>query len=108
MPKNDIEYQERVQAAIRHWYTTGDPIKVRDIRRAIAAGEEVDEELLAPVKDMKLASAAPPRSGRGGSEKAWKEYAKAYTNLDPEMIDGLDKDDLIVQLEVAGVIPVEE
>lgn len=108
MPKNDIEYQERVQAAIRYWYNTGDPIKVRDIRRAIAAGEEVDEELLAPVKDMKLASAAPPRKGKGSSEAAWKEYAKAYSNLDPEVIDGLDKDDLIAQLEVAGVIAVEE
>ncbi|MFI5808981.1 hypothetical protein [Streptomyces sp. NPDC051561] len=48
---------------------------------------------------------APPRSGRGSGEAAWRVFAEQH---DVEVADDATRDDVIAACEVAGVVEREE
>lgn len=109
------EHEMRVADAIRYWTNLGDPIKARDIRRAQEKGEAIDPALLntgrvkpRPGVDMAEVGEAPPRTGRGSGVDNWREFAKATSDMDAEVIDTMTKDDIIAALVATDVIPEEE
>lgn len=113
--KNEKTAEDRAHEAIRHWITTGDPIKARDIKRALDAGEDVDPALLNLTSvrpragvDMEEVGGVPPRTGKGSGVDNWREFAKSTSDMDPEVIDSMSKDDIVAALESTGVIPAEE
>ena len=113
--KNEKTAEDRAQEAIRHWISSGDPIKARDIQRALEAGEDVDPALLNLTRvrpragvDMEEVGGVPPRTGKGSGVDAWREFAKATSDMDEEVIDTMEKADIIASLESTGVIPEEE
>lgn len=46
----------------------------------------------------------PPRYGKGSSNSSWREFAKLVTDIEPDIIDDLGRDDLIQLLEDRDVI----
>lgn len=65
---------------------------------------EVEIEVV-PSFNFAPPEAIPPRSGKGSSKESWEEFAKEYSDIDAEVIDGTDKKSLIEMLEVNQVIP---
>lgn len=102
-----------VDAAIQHWRTIGHPEHAAQIERAIEAGEApanwllnqgpISPETNVDVTDMEI----PPRHGRGSGKSAWAEFATAVSDMNPEIIERMERDDIIAALESKGVIPKE-
>jgi hypothetical protein len=108
-----VDAAEKVANAIRHWSSIGEVIKARDLRRQLAAGGPIDPKLLhvgrvKPTADVEDVMEEPARTGRGSGIKNWQEFAKAMTDMDPEVIEAMEKDELILALESNGVIATEE
>lgn len=114
--ETEEEFRERVANAIRTWTSRGEVINARDLTRQLAQGvEHVDVTLLntgrikpKPGVDMEEVGEAPPREGRGSGVKAWREFAKATSDMDADVIDSMEKEELIASLISTGVIPAEE
>lgn len=108
-----VDSAEMVANAIRHWTSVGEVIKARDLRRQLESGEDIDPKLLhvgrvKPTADVAEVMEEPARTGRGSGINNWREFAKAMTDMDPEVIDAMEKDELILALESNGVIAAEE
>lgn len=107
------EQRDRVIEAQRHWYIKGDVAAWRDLSRALANDEMPDAALLnltavRPQTDVDMGEVEiPPRDGKGSGVGAWREFAKAVSDMDPEVIDESPKAEIIANLEAAGVIPAE-
>lgn len=80
---------------------TGKPEKVAQIN-ALMAAEAPFSKISAIINDKSAGPEMPPTSGKGSGVNAWKEYAKAVSDLDPETIDDMTKDDLIAVLTDEG------
>lgn len=50
----------------------------------------------------------PPLSGKGASNKAWKEFALQASDMDPEVIDSMGMRDIITVLADKGIITLPE
>jgi hypothetical protein len=108
-----VDSAEMVANAIRHWTSVGEVIKARDLRRQLESGGDIDPKLLhvgrvKPTADVAEVMEEPARTGRGSGINNWREFAKAMTDMDPEVIDAMEKDELILALESNGVIAAEE
>lgn len=109
-----VSYDERVQNAIRYWTVNGDPIKARDINRALANKEEVPAHLLnltryRPTTDIDLEEVEiPNRTGRGSALEKWQDFAMATSDMDADVVKAMTKEDIIAALEANGIIPAEE
>lgn len=114
--ETEEEFKERVAVAIRTWSGRGEVMKARDLTRQLALGvDHVDVDLLntGRVKpksgvDAAEVGAPPPREGRGSGDKAWRAYANAVSDMDPEVIESMGKEELIATLISMGVLPEEE
>lgn len=114
--ETEEEFKERVAVAIRTWSSKGEVMNARDLTRQIALGpEHVDVTLLntgrvrpKPGVDLEEVGGPPPREGRGSGIKAWKAFAHATSDMDAEVIDSMEKEELIAALISTGVIPAEE
>lgn len=107
---------DKYWAAIRRWEERGKPEVSGEIRAALDADEalpkKVEQELVFDVPtdvvdsfDFAPADQTPPRKGQGSGDKAWREFAREFSDIDDELIDELNKKDLIQMLEVNNVIP---
>lgn len=108
-----ISYDQRVQDAIRYWTVNGDPIKARDINRALANGEEVPTHLLnltryKPTTEVDMDEIEiPKRKGKGSALEKWQDFARATSDMDEEVIKTMTKEDIIAALEENGIVPKE-
>lgn len=100
---------------MRMYRDQGEPQHAAAIQRAIDAGEEPPKDLVNPKRirpevevDSEESLEIPPRKGPGSSKKAWQEFAKQVSDIEPEIIDNMDQGEVIHMLEVRGVIPREE
>lgn len=105
---------DRAIYAQREWENRGRPEKAGDIQRLINAGEEVPESLLhtSKVKPQANADAAesyspPPRKGKGSGKEAWREFAGQVTDVEVDVLEAMDRDDVIELLVSRGVIEKE-
>lgn len=109
-----VSYEERVQNAIRYWTVNGDPIKARDINRALANKEEVPAHLLnltryRPVTEVDMDEIEiPSRTGRGSGLEKWQDFARATSDMDEDVLKTMTKEDIIAALEANGIVPAEE
>jgi len=46
----------------------------------------------------------PPMMGKGSGNRPWRAFAKEVSDMDPEIIDSMGKQDLIVVLRDKGII----
>ena len=74
-----------------------EPQDVEELGQDLA--EAIDEQ-----RDKLRKLVPPPRSGRGSSEKAWREFADA---AHVDVSDAESRDDVIAACEAAGVIEPE-
>src|SRR3990172_9440016 len=105
---------DQILEAIRHWSSRGDPMKSRDLYRHLNAGTVPPAELLntTPIRPNKpgvdhTTLTVPPRVGQGGSIGVWRKFAREVSDMDPEVIDAMGREDLIAQLERMRIIPTE-
>lgn len=110
-----LSAEEQARAAGRQWAQMGYPIEVRDINRALAAGKPVPERLLHPKRvrpetneNDAAAYEVPPRSGKGSGVAAWREYADVVTDVEPDVLESMDRGDIIELLENRNIIDKEE
>lgn len=59
---------------------------------------ETDNEAVAP----------PPFTGAGATNKAWRKFAAEMSDMDPEVIESLGREDLVVVLADKGIISLPE
>jgi hypothetical protein len=50
----------------------------------------------------------PPRSGKGATKAAWLDFALLTMDIDPDVLADSSRDDIIVMLEQAEIIPILE
>lgn len=101
---------EEVQNAIRENFRRGRPEKAFKIRALVAAGEPVTYDLLdfSGLKSEKVVEGVlevPPRAGKGSGVENWKEFAKTTSDLDEEVIESMNRDEIIDMLEAKQIIP---
>lgn len=108
------EEREKVLEASRYWYLKGEVMMWRDCQRALQNDEMPDKSVLnltnvKPQTDVDMEEVEiPPRSGIGSGVAKWREFAKEVSEMDPEVIEAMSKDDLIAELETMGIIEAEE
>lgn len=108
--------KDRIVTAQRHWSSKGEVQAATALARALAADEmPKDKSLLnltaiRPQTNIDVGEEGveiPPRTGKGSGIENWREFAKATSSMDPDVIDEMGKPDIIENLEAAGVIPAE-
>ena len=87
-------------AAIRItvWMEDGRPFKeIQKIYQPV----KVKPEVVTPLDDIPK---QPPIHGKGSGNKSWRAFAKAVSDMDPEIIDSMSAPDLVTVLKDKGVI----
>lgn len=106
------EFTSKQRAAItearKDFDRTGFPEKVARLNKMVE-----DEESFSKIDDFitgkdQAVTDQPPLSGKGSGKTAWQNYAKAVTDMDPETVDSMEKDDLISVLTDEGFIASED
>lgn len=86
----------RMVAKMREMRTTGRPEEAAKIKAALNAGEyDLGDDKPASIEIPNR----PPVKGPGSNVKAWREYAAAASDFDPEIIEATKTGDLILMLE---------
>lgn len=97
--------------AIREHSRQGNPQKAYRLRELRSSGEEVPYDLVdfSGIKSEKPVSGkleAPPRSGRGSGEEAWRQFAEKVSDFDMAILEAMSRDEIIEVLEKREIIPV--
>jgi len=106
--------EHKIRTRIRELRLGGDPLAAMKLQQALDADEMPDESQLsdgavhtdAPVKrgtDLTV----PPRYGKGSGKKAWIIFAAKVTDMDGEILDRMQRDDIVKMLVAKGNIPDE-
>ena len=102
---------DRAIVAQREWAAIGQPEKRWDIQRYLDRGEEVPEALLhasrvSPEKNANDPSAyePPARSGKGSGKAAWVEFAAKTTDIEADVLEAMDRGDIVKLLEDRNII----
>jgi len=86
------------------------------IRLALEAGEMPNDPNLlsdggvrtdAPVHPS-VDLTPPSRHGKGSGKDKWIEFAAVVSDMDPEMLARMSRDDIIATLEAKGNLPADE
>lgn len=108
-PEEDREL--KIANAIQHWHTVGHPEHAATIERAVEAGKEPHPKLMniGSVSPERVIDASdieiPPRVGKGSGKDVWAEFALQVSDLEPEIVERMSRDDVIKSLEIKGIIP---
>ena len=62
---------------------------------------KVKPEVATPSQDIPT---QPPTHGKGSGNRPWRAFAKAVSDMDPEIIDSMSAPDLVTVLKDKGVI----
>lgn len=107
--------QEEIKVAemVRHWHRTGRPERAHALKEKFKAGEKIPYELLDPVgikseKEVEGELVVPPRSGRGSGVVEWRKFAEKTSDLAPEILKKMQRDEIVEFLEEREILPKEE
>ncbi len=106
------EDRNKIYNRMRYFRMGGDPVTAFKLKAAMDADEMPDPSLMSdtgvqtdtPLKgtvDLTL----PPRHGKGSGVAKWREFAALVTDIDTEVLQRMDRDDIIEALEAKGNIP---
>lgn len=103
-----------MEAAANHWEMHGAPEKSAVLRECMAQGRRAPSNLLYFGTEVKPETTIdptsielPPRTGPSASADKWREFAKKTTDMEHEILNAMQRKDLISLLETKGVIPKE-
>lgn len=102
----ELTNEERAIYARRRWLRRGQPEVAAEIARHLVVGDEVPEHLLDP-EGNPSAKDSPARSGKGSSVKEWREFAAQHTDIDRDVLESMNRDDIIEVLEARNLIESE-
>ena len=106
------EDRNKIHNRMRHFRMRGDPVTANKLLLAMEADKMPDPSLMTdsgvqtdvPLKgDVDLT--VPPRHGKGSGVAKWREFAALVTDIDSEVLQRMDRDDIIESLEAKGNIP---
>ena len=90
----------------------GEPFTAIELQQALDADEMPDPSLMTDTgvqTDTPLTGTVdltvPPRHGKGSGVAKWREFAALVTDIDSEVLQRMDRDDIIESLEAKGNIP---
>lgn len=98
---------------VRHWHRVGRPEYGNRLKALFQAGDEIPYYLLDRVgvrseKDITGKLEVPPRSGRGSGVVKWREFAAQVSDMAPEVLNKMERGEIIEFLESREIIPEEE
>jgi hypothetical protein len=94
------EQTTEMNVKLREAGRSGDPGLAQRYREALLDGRYYEP----PTPEPEIYIEQPPFKGPGSGKDTWQEFAKAQTDMEPEVIDALGKGDLITMLRAQGVI----
>jgi hypothetical protein len=90
----------------------GRPERAQAVREAMDEGQMIElpgfgsvEAEVKPEKVVDSSYIIPPRGGPKGTKSVWVDYALAVSTIEPEVIRGSTRDDIIGMLEARNIIP---
>lgn len=106
------ELLEEMNQAYNYWHTHGYPERASVIWECLQQRRRPPANLLPGSKSGIHPETAidpdqvtiPPRSGPKATREVWRAFAKKVIDMEPELIDALERKDLISILEDKGVI----
>lgn len=109
MAKTEIT-QDMVSEAVREHSRRGSPEQGARLTKLFNAGEEIPSELLdfsglRPEKETVGKLEAPPRAGKGSGKEAWIEFALEVSDLGEEVLEKMNRDEIVEILETREIIP---
>lgn len=66
------------------------------------------KDLVRPEKPISDIVPPPPTTGPNSSTDRWRRFAKKVSDMDPEVIDSMGRNDLITVLADRGIIPMPD
>ncbi len=57
-----------------------------------------------PAVPVKATYNHPPLNGKGSGRTPWREFAKTVSDMDPEIIDSMERSDIITVMRDRGII----
>ena len=104
----------KILLRVRALRMSGRPMEAMKVQQALDADQLPDPSLMKDggVKaDARLVGnvdlTVPPRHGKGSGQKAWVGFAALVTDMDAEVLERMQRDDIIGTLEAKGNIPSE-
>ena len=100
-----LEQRIEMTEAWRNAYRTGRPQDAQKYRAALDKGVyfTMDPDN-SEAPELPEVEEPPPRSGRGATKQAWREWAYNNSDVDQEVIDSVKKNDIIKMMEANGLI----
>lgn len=106
------ELISEMHRAFNYWHTHGYPEKASVLWECIQQKRRPPANLLPsnltginPETTIDPSSLeVPPRTGRNATHLIWREFAKKVIDMEPEIVDTLERGDIIGILEDKGVI----
>lgn len=104
-----------IAARIRELRQTGNPMEATTLDACLAedrhpptnlmgkTGFNPEKDIAVPLQDLEV----PPRAGRGASKTKWGEFALTVADIEPKIIDALERDEIIELLVSRGIIDAE-
>jgi len=116
-----VDYSQEQIAAItdkvRELRMSGNPGIAFALRDRLRAGLPIEpheymEDLVHPEKSTHGVDVSqlevPARNGVGSGRLAWQDFAKLTVDMEPAVIDNMNRRDIIVLLEEKGIIEVKD
>lgn len=111
--KQDLD-SDTIREAIREHSRRGHPEKGAQLKKLWGDGsdpQEIPSELLdfTGIKSEKATTGLlemPPRTGRGSGKEAWAEFAAEVSDLDPVVLEKMNRDEIVDILESRRIIPL--
>lgn len=104
------EQIEAIQNKMRELRRVGKPEIANALREKFYAGELVEpaEYTTGPITTSAIGLTEeelipPPEVGKGSGQPKWAAFAERVSDLDPELLRQLGRDDIIVQLKQLGI-----
>lgn len=113
MAAKDISVAE-MEEAIRQHSRLGHPEKGAKLRHLFDNDPEnipsdlLDFSGLRPEKESVGKLEAPPRAGKGSGKEAWTDFALKVSDLGEEVLEKMNRDEIVEILETRGIIPAVE
>jgi hypothetical protein len=113
----EVEYTAEqvnlIYTKVRALYTAGEPQKALNMKGRLKAGQyiapyEYDPAFVWPEKPVAIPGLKPPRrTGPGSSQGSWAQFAIQVSDIEPEVVRAMSRDDIIGVLIERHIIPPE-
>lgn len=105
-----VDQMNEINERKRQYEKRGYPEKAAALQ-VQAENDTPFDELLGTPEDLQEevdSLPEPPRSGAGSGADQWRSFAKTISDMDPEVIDTMSRDEIINVLEEAELIDVND